>query len=173
MTAAARALGAALALLATAGLAGLSDVALRAHPAEDGLLRLSWRAVGQRVEECRTLDAAEQASLPRHMRREEICEGRLAPFALDVRLDGATLVDREVRPAGAREDRPTYVFHEQRLAPGTHRLEVSFAVVADEAATSAPPLRLATTIEVPPRGVVLVTQDEDGELEVRHGAEGR
>lgn len=170
MTVLSRASGAALALLAAAGLVAGSDVELEAHASDDGLLRLSWRAVGERVEECRTLDAAEQAALPRHMRRDEICEGRLAPFALSVRVDGAVVLDRELRPAGAREDRPTYVFHELPLAPGPHRLELEFAVVGDEAAVSAPPLRLATTVHVPSRGVILVTQDEDGDLEVRNDA---
>lgn len=173
MTVLARVIGVALALLASVGLVLLSDGDLLAEPSDEGLLRLSWRAVGQRVEECRVPTAEELAALPQHMRQKEICEGALAPFDLDVRIDGVTVVDRELRAEGAREDRPTYVFDEIRLPPGPHALEVVFAVAHEQAAKSTPPLRLATTVDVPPRGVVLVTHDDErGGLEVRHSVEG-
>lgn len=174
MTLATRLGGVALAALATGGLVALSDGTLHGPDSHDGLLRLSWRAVGRRVEECRAPTATELEALPPHMRPERICEGRLEPFDLTVRIDGETVIEREVRPAGAREDRPTYVFDEVRLAPGSHRLEVVFAEAPGGAS---PPLRLETSFELPPRGVRLVTRDsQHGALELvsaTPGAEDR
>ena len=59
------------------------------------------------------------------------------------------------------------------VEPGRHRLDVSFAVVQADAETRVAPLTLATTVEVPPRGVVLVTRDDrSGALVVRQGRPG-
>lgn len=163
-----RAGGALLAVLATAGLVALSGVTAVVDDSSTGLVRLSWRSVGARIEKCRVPSAEELAALPPHMRRKEICEGHLAPFALEVRLDGEPVVDREVHAAGAREDRPTYVFDEIPVAPGPHELDVRFAVVDADPARGVAPLHLRTTVDVPAKGVVLVTRDdESGELVVR------
>jgi hypothetical protein len=157
-----------LAVCGVAGLVALSDVTTVVNGSAGGLVRLSWRAVGERIEKCRVPSEEELAALPPHMRQKEICEGNLAPFALEVHLDGERVVDREVRPAGAREDRPTYVFEEIPVAPGPHDLEVVFAVAEGEAGTGVSPLRLRTTLEVSPRGVVLVTRDHaSGDLVLR------
>ena len=161
-------LGSVVAMLACAGLVALSWGSVHLGSADEGVLRLSWRAVGQRIEECRVPSEEELAALPPHMRRDEICEGRLAPFALEVRLDEEVVLRRELHAAGAREDRPTYVFDELRVEPGPHRLEVDFAVAGGGAAALVPPLRLRTRIELASRSVVLVTRDdESGELVVR------
>jgi hypothetical protein len=148
--------GALVALAATAGLVALSDVALVVADAPDAIVRLSWRAVGERIEECRTPSEEELASLPIHMRSREVCEGRLLPFRLQVRVDDALVIDREVRAAGAREDRPTYVFEEFALAPGPKRLEVSFASLGGRTAA----LRFDERIDPSPRAIVLVTRSE-------------
>ena len=161
MTVAWRIAGAVAALLATVGLVVLSDVALSVAPSERALVRLSWRSVGQRIEECRAPTEAELAALPPHMRMREICEGRLTPFQLRVRLDGALVVDRELRPAGAREDRPTYVFEELEVAPGPHELEVAFSTVGAPGETPrSAPLRFDGTVSPGPREVVLITHTE-------------
>ena len=104
------------------------------------------------------------------MRPREICEGRNLPFRLTVRVDGAVLFDAEVRPAGARADRPAYVLEEFPVQPGRHRLEVRFAVSHAEAdaVEASPPLLLEQTVSLAPREVVLVTRGEAG-LEVRRG----
>ena len=107
---------------------------------------------------------AELANLPLHMRRTEICDGELAPFRLVVELDGAAVVDRIVRPAGARADRPVYVLDELKVAPGPHRVAVVFSV---EGESETAPLRVAASVDVGARDVVLVTRDEHGTLVVR------
>jgi hypothetical protein len=174
-----RVAGAALALLLTAGIAALSRVPYEpAHP-EEALIRLSWRTPGAFVEECRTLSAEELERLPVHMRRERVCEGRLVPYRLQVALDGRTVIDEVVRAAGAREDRPLYVFRELPVPAGEHRLEVVWeqaeegaaAPTARAGATGAPPPRLTlhARVRLAPRDISLITYDLDERVLVARG----
>jgi hypothetical protein len=161
-----RPLRAALALLVAAvsavGVAALSQLAYTPPAADEAMLRLSWRARGERVEECRRLSAEEQAKLPAHMRREEVCEGRLLPSHLWVEVDGRVLVDDSVRASGARGDRPLYVFREIPLPPGEHTLRVRFSRAGrgEEGAVPAA-LELAESLTLAAGEVALVTYDAD------------
>jgi hypothetical protein len=142
-------------------------------------VRLAWRARGQRVNDCRRRTPDELAKLPAHMRQEEICEGRLLPYRLVVAVDSASRMDRLVHAAGAREDRPLYVDEDLPVAPGSHRVTVTFTLVG-KAATPPPgdsslatPSRLAldTILDVGTRRIILVTLDEQREqLVVRRGS---
>jgi hypothetical protein len=143
------------------------------------VLRLAWRARGERVEECRRRTPSELAKLPVHMRQEEVCEGRLLPYRLVVSVDRAPVVDRLVHGAGAREDRPLYVFEDLPVRPGFHRLSVRFTLVgtatragAEAGAPATPPrLALDTTVDFEFRRIVLVTYDDGGEqLMLRRGS---
>jgi hypothetical protein len=118
--------GAALAAAVGVGLAALSRAPYEPRRQEQSLLRLSWRARGERVEACRHLSAEEVAALPIHMRRTEICEGRVLPYHLTVELDGRTVLRDVIHAAGAREDRPLYVFYELPVTAGPHQLAVRF-----------------------------------------------
>ncbi|MEJ2204013.1 MAG: hypothetical protein P8170_07875, partial [Gemmatimonadota bacterium] len=113
--------------LATAILAGgLSVVAISAASRlpvsfggdHDALLRLSWRVDGISMEECRTLTEEELANLPTHMRNPKACIGRIAPYRLQVGIDGALVVSDTVYPAGARGDRPVFVLRDVPVDPG-------------------------------------------------------
>ncbi len=125
--------------------------------AEQGVLRLSWRLRGARVRECRRLSPEELEALPIHMRRPEVCEGRVAPYRLQVTIDGALVEDTLVSAAGARQDRPIYVWREIHLPVGEHRVGITFTT---ESAPSGPaPARLAldTVIVISPGHYALVT----------------
>lgn len=150
-----------------------------ARPEAGAVVRLAWRARGERVNECRRLTPAELAKLPAHMRRQEVCEGRLLPYRLAVAMDGAPVVDRLVHGAGAREDRPLYVFEELAVRPGLHHVSVRFTLVGtapagdEQAGPPATPPRLVldTAIAVDARRIALVTYDEERErLVVRGGS---
>jgi hypothetical protein len=104
-----------------------------ATPADEAALRLAWRANVPLVEECRELSAEEQAELPVHMRRERVCEGRVASYRLEAAVDGRVLHQATISGAGARGDRPLYVFETLPVEPGRHRLRVSFVRVGAEA----------------------------------------
>ncbi len=133
-----------------------------AGEANRGLLRLSWRAVGERMEACREPSAEELAALPPHMRQSAICEARLTPFQLDVELDGRSLLDTRVHPSGARGDRPAYVREEFLVEPGEHRLSVRFVAIVPDDAEPRPTQELDESIRVEPGRIVLITRDERG-----------
>lgn len=163
------AIGSALAVAALLMIGGLSQWTYTAGPSDRAELRLAWRALVPRVQECRRLTPEEQADLPVHMRREEICEGRVASYRLEVTVDGRTLRRSTIQGAGARGDRPLYVFESIPLRPGLHSVEITFerlrAVGTDSVATTVRPagstvpdrLALAETLELGPREVALVT----------------
>ncbi len=173
-----RALALATAVGSTLVLAWMSQLPYAAEATRDGLIRLSWRARGERIQECRPLSEEEQAQLPPHMRRPEVCEGRVAPYLLSLELDGAVSLLDTVRAAGARHDRPLYVFHDIPVAPGTHEVRVRFArqpTGSDEPTTEvASPLELEleTSVDVAAGEIALITLDPaSGALVLRQRAE--
>ena len=151
------------------------------------MLRLSWRAVGERVEQCRTPTPEELARTPAHMRQARICEGvRVPRYRLRVVVDDSVLVDGTVPGSGVRGDRPMYIYHEAPIAAGSHRIEV--LMERAEPGAAPPPtadsmqvggrsqsvfparLSLDTTAAVGARGIVLVTYDAEARrLVVRGG----
>jgi hypothetical protein len=159
-----RPLGIAVAIVVTMATVALSRVPYGDSDAGAATLRITWRAPGERVEECRTLSAEELEALPVHMRRERICERRFLPYRLQVDLDGRRVIDEVVRPAGAQEDRPLYVFRELDLEPGSHRVEVRWAREdglerTSEGTTGTGPLSLEASLRLEPGDVALVTYD--------------
>lgn len=169
------ALAALCALVLCAGLVLGSRLPYVAEPGDGALVRLSWRSAGERIEACREPSEAERAGVPAHMRLPQICQGRLAPFELVVSIDGTLRFDGEIRAAGAREDRPIYVFQELPVAPGEHRIEVRFEVRRPEGAPASqrPPLFLDETATLGPREILLVTHDPDTDRLVVRTAPGR
>lgn len=146
------------------------------------IVRLAWRARGEQVRDCRRPSPEELQRLPLHMRQEEVCEGRLVPYRLVVALDSVLLVDRLVHGAGAREDRPLYVFQDLIVEPGPHRIAVRFTLEVPTArpesdqvdghralAATPPRLALDTTLTLGARRVLLVTYDEERERLVIRG----
>jgi hypothetical protein len=119
------------------------------------------------VEECRTITPEELAELPIHMRREEVCEGRVVPFGLGVEIDERLVLADTIHGAGARGDRPIYVFREILVEPGTREIVVRFTPLGgdDRDEGSAETETLRRTIRLAPSEVALVTYDDDrGEL---------
>jgi hypothetical protein len=158
--------GAAVALLLTAGIGALSRVPYEADSADHALLRLAWRVRGARVEECRRLTPEELERTPPHMRRDEVCEGRVLPYRLIVTVDGQLVVDDSVHAAGARADRPLYVSRDVPVTPGTRRLAVRFerslvpAVDSTPASEVAPPaLVFESAITLASKEVALLSYD--------------
>jgi hypothetical protein len=125
-----RLVGAAVAAVSVAALAALSQLPYTPKPGPEALLRLSWRARGERVETCRELSEEEQRNLPQHMRREQVCEGTTAEYRLRVEIDGERRVDGPVQGSGEVQVRPLYVYREIAVPPGEHRLEVTLERLA-------------------------------------------
>lgn len=171
-----------LLVVAVAALAVLAGVPYAADPAQHGVLRLAWRARGERVQRCRRLSAEELAKLPVHMRppNEEVCERGITPYRLRVSVDDSLAVDELVRAGGAESDRPLFVFHELAVPPGVHHLSLVFAREDDrdvknqgnadeefedrqgrDLRETPRHLTLDETVTVAPRAIVLVTYDDE------------
>jgi hypothetical protein len=127
---------------------------------------------GISVEECRQLSPEELANLPVHMRNPNACIGRIAPYRLQVGLNGTLLVNDTIHPGGARGDRPIYVLSDFPVDPGEHRVQVRFDPILMPGTTWLPgarPLSLDQTVILERRDIVLVTVDDDThELVVRY-----
>jgi hypothetical protein len=124
--------GVAVAALALAVVAGGSRWPWKAAPDDLALIRLDWRARGERVEECRPPTEEEMAGRPSHMQPREICEGKVSPYALRVLVDGEVAVDDTIHGAGAHEDRPLYVARELAVRPGSHDVRIDFEKIDTE-----------------------------------------
>ena len=178
-----RAVGGALLFVSAGVLSLLSEAPYTAEPATHGVIRLAWRARGERVRRCRRLTPDELAKLPAHMRQEEVCERAVLPYRLRVTVDGAPAIDELVRAGGAREDRPLFVFRELSVAPGAHHITVVFERASggdaedegeDDRAQRREPresavretpdhLALDETVTLAPRAILLVTYDDEGQ----------
>jgi hypothetical protein len=154
-----RAAGIIVAIAGTAALVALSRVPYTLERDGDAVIRLSWRTATAFVEECRTLTPEELARLPVHMRREQVCEGRLLPYTLHVEYDGVPVLERRVLGAGARQDRPLSVFEELRVPPGDHHVRVRWLPDASATAAAPPALELEATLRLAARDVALITYD--------------
>ncbi len=177
--------GVAAVLAGAAGLGALSRVPYRHAAGTNGVLRLAWRVRSVRVDVCRHRTPEELARLPVHMREDEVCTRQLLPYRLRVTVDDSLLADEIVRAAGAREDRPLYVFRQFALQPGTHRVSVHFDRQGDapEEAEEGHPeehgdpraaapasLVLGATVRAVAGEIQLITYEEDSRrLVVRSG----
>ena len=127
MTRSVRVLSLALSCAAAVAIAALSRVPSSPAEGSQSLVRLSWRVLGVRAEECRLRTEEELAALAAHMRTPEVCTGGVVDYGLSVSIDGVVEVNDTLSPAGARGDRPIYVFRDISVEPGRHRVEVDFA----------------------------------------------
>lgn len=166
MSAPARLGAAVVGLALTAGLVAGSQLPWRASPPGEARIRLSWRTVSEPIRACRPATPEELEALPAHMRMREICERRHEPLRLVVRIDGELERDLWLEPAGARADRPLYVFEELPVPPGVHRVAVELAAArsAESPSAASPrPLSLDAEIDLAASEVALVTLDASGE----------
>lgn len=106
-------------------LAAASGARLPYHDGGMARLRLSWRALPERIEVCRERSAEELEELGEHMRQRMDCDGRFASYTLRVELDGHVLDESVVRGSGLRHDRPLYVLRDFDVPAGIHHARVS------------------------------------------------
>lgn len=158
------------ALLAGAVVVGLTAAATRvpwqATSAESALLRLSWRTPALVLRNCDAARSSPTGPTSGAVVGAQFCSGEGVAWALDVRVDGADVVQDTIHSAGVRGDRPIYVLRTVPMTPGSHRIEVSFrpifpadAAVPDSVRDRA--LGLQAAIDLADRDVLLVTVEQD------------
>lgn len=148
-------------LVATAAvlaIGALSRLPWSPPAADAGLLRLSWRMRGERIETCRPRTQAELDALPVHMRTPEVCDSRLLAYRLVLQVDDAPPDSSIASPGGARGDRPLFVLRDIPLEPGPHRVRVRFER-EDGDGSAAPPLVFDSVLDARPGRIQLITVD--------------
>lgn len=126
------AIGVAVGALGLLALRALSVAPLSTGAEGQSVLRLSWSARPERIEQCRRLSDAELAERPQHMRLRWECEGRFARYLLTISVNGRIVAADTVRGSGLRNDRPMHLFREYALTPGDQRLGVTLRRVDAE-----------------------------------------
>lgn len=119
-----RLLAAITAVIAGLVLRQLSIAPLAGFPSDRAMLRLSWSARPERVEQCRRLTDDELAERPAHMQMRYECEGHFARYLLSVLVGDRVIARDTLRGGGFRNDRPIHVFAEFPVTPGAHRVRV-------------------------------------------------
>lgn len=158
------------------GLAASSALSVPWHGAGAAMLRLSWVARPERIEECRDLSQAEIAERPAHMRQARDCRGAAATYRLRLSVDGTPTAEQTFEGRGLRNDRAIFVLDEFALQPGLRHIVLRFSRVEPSTAPmdstsvrrGAVPreLLLDTTVTVAASSVALVSL-VDGRLQVR------
>lgn len=172
-----RVAGSALAFATVLAVAALSRVPTAHAEPDEAIIRLSWRTLGVRLEECRRLTEEELEALAPHMRTPESCTGRNADYELRVTLAGAGVVTDTVHPTGLRTDRPIYVLRDLPVAPGSHQVSVRFTalvppdVTARRANVEGSPLEIhyEGELTLAAAEIALITLDATGTALVRRG----
>jgi len=120
-----------------------SQVSYGSEP-DYGILRLSWKTVGEKIQ----VELAEQQDdVPVHMRAAEGTEDRMRDYQLTVEVDEVGWLDKLFTPPGFNRDRPITVFEELELPPGPHRLKLKFLPVPEDGATWKPEIEKTVEIE--------------------------
>ena len=90
--------------------------------AGQALLRLSLIHAAERKHPCRTRSAEELAKLPPNMRAPEDCPRERAALLVELEVDGALVLHREVPPMGLQRDGNAALYARLALPAGRHRV---------------------------------------------------
>jgi hypothetical protein len=130
-----RALGVALAAAVLLGVAWGSRAPLRVAPLEQALVRISFGARPERIEQCVTQTDEELAKVAPQMRQRVVCEGVAARYRLELFHDGRLVLSEVVRGGGLRHDRQLYVFREVAVPARPAALSMRLTRIDTVAAT--------------------------------------
>lgn len=155
----ARVIGVLLAAAALLGMSWISVAPLTVASSDSAVVRVSFGARAERIQECRTVSDEELAKLAPQMRQRVICEGTTARYQLEVRRDDEVLLTQLVRGGGLRHDRPLYVSRDIPVPEG----EAHYRVTLVRIDTIANPDTVAAKSAVPPR----LSADVEADLEDR------
>ena len=87
-----------------------------------GLLLVSFSHAGARIAPCRRFTPEEIAAMAPNMRRSADCPRERVALRLELEVDGAPALARELPPSGLAGDGASTVYARVPLAAGRHRL---------------------------------------------------
>jgi len=93
-------------------------------PPEQALIKLSFSHQGKPVSDCRSATPEELAKLPPNMRAPKVCPRERSPIAVELDLDGTTVLRHVAKPSGLSRDGASAFYHRMQVAAGTHRLAI-------------------------------------------------
>lgn len=88
----------------------------------EALVRLSLIHAAERKEPCRARSAEELAKLAPNMRAPLDCPRERAPLLVELEIDGALVMRREVPPAGLKRDGNAALYQRLPVPAGRHRI---------------------------------------------------
>ena len=88
----------------------------------EALVRLSFIHAAERKEKCRPRSPEELAKLAPNMRAALDCPRERAVLTVELEVDGALVLRRDVPPAGIQRDGNATVYHRLPLPAGRHRI---------------------------------------------------
>lgn len=91
-------------------------------PPETALVKVSLQHAGQRKEACRERSAEELAKLAPNMRSASVCPRERVPVAIEIALDGRTIVSQSVPPSGLAKDGSSTLYLRVEVPAGEHRV---------------------------------------------------
>jgi len=94
-------------------------------PEGHGELKISVAHLAARLQPCRQLSEEERQALPPTRRVSEVCERGRAPTRIRLTLNGDTLIDQRIAPAGMHGDGRAYFLEFLPLPAGRHELELN------------------------------------------------
>ena len=114
----------ALAALVALGLGAASDVGYATPGIEESELVVTFKHPGRVGENCRDLSEEEKAKLPRHMRRDRVCDRARADVWMRVAVDGAVVHEGAYEPKGIWHDGNSIAIERIVVVPGEHWVRV-------------------------------------------------
>lgn len=94
-------------------------------PDGHGELKLSIARLSDRLEPCRQLTEEERQKLPPTRRAIEVCERERSPIWVRLNVDGETLTEQTIKPAGWHRDGRSYRLKFFTLPAGQYKLELA------------------------------------------------
>ena len=159
-------------LRAVAGLVLMAAIAQvgrleRGTSADHSQLRIAVRTRASSADRCRERTAEELQKLPVHMRQKMVCERDWIAYGFEVQLDGGTVDQRTVAPAGAFGDRPLVLSSQTPVAAGAHSVRVVLSPqVPSDLSAPVSQLSFERTLQFQSGHAVLVSLDTDGDWKI-------
>lgn len=127
-------------------------------PPGTALVKVSLQHAGQRKEACHERTAEELAKLAPNMRAASVCPRERVPVAIEIVLDGRTIVSEAVPPSGFAKDGSSTLYRRIEVPAGEHTV---VAKLGDSPVPGFAHVKEAT-VTLAPGAILLIDFDAKG-----------